>query len=64
MIEITFDYQDEFNETKTITISDRTFNKTKTITPLAIFQLEEQVKRLINQVTPCFGEMPQYGDVQ
>ena len=64
MIEITFDYQDEFNETKTITISDRTFSKTKTITPLAIFQLEEQVKRLINQVTPCFGEMPQYGDVQ
>ena len=64
MIEITFDYQDEFNETKTVTVSNRTFEKTKTITPLAIFQLEEQVKRLINQVTPCFGEMPQYGDVQ
>lgn len=64
MIEITFDYQDEFNETKTVTISDRYFSETKTITPLAIFQLEEQVKRLINQITPCFGEIPQYGDVQ
>ena len=64
MIEITFDYQDEFNETKTITISDGTFSKTKTITPLAVFQLEEHVKRLINQVTPCFGDTPRYGDVQ
>ncbi len=64
MIEITFDYQDEFNETKTVTVSNRNFEKTKTISPLAILQLEMQVKNLINQVTPCFGEIPQYGDVQ
>lgn len=44
MIEITFDYQDEFNETKTVTVSNRTFEKTKTISPLAILQLETQVK--------------------
>ena len=64
MIEITFDYQDEFNETKTITVSNRTFEKAKTISPLAILQLETQVKNLIGQITPCFGENPQYGDVQ
>lgn len=64
MIEITFDYQDEFNETKTVTLSNRAFSKTKTISSLAILQLETQVKNLINQLTPCFGEIPQHGDVQ
>ena len=64
MIEITFDYQDEFNETKTITVSNRAFGKIEAISPLAILQLEMQVKNLISQITPCFGEISQYGDVQ
>lgn len=64
MIEITFDYQDEFNETRTVTISNRTFGEQNQLSALAIVQLEMEVKRLINQVTPCFGEIPQYGDVQ
>ena len=64
MIEITFDYQDEFNETKTVTISNRNFGKQNQLSALAIVQLEMGVKRLINQVTPCFGDMPQYGDIQ
>lgn len=64
MIEITFDYQDEFNETKIVTVSNRTFEKTKIISPLAILQLEMQVKNLISQIAPCFGDISQYGDVQ
>ena len=64
MIEITFDYQDEFNETKTVTVSNRTFGNIDAISPLAILQLEVQVRKLINQITPCFGDIPQYGDIQ
>jgi len=64
VIEITFDYQDEFNETKTITVSNRTFGNIEVISPLVILQLEMQVRNLIGQITPCFGDIPQYEDTQ
>lgn len=54
MIKITFDYQDAFNETKTITISDEYFEKIEELDPFTIIQLRWKIDRLIDQVTPKY----------